>query len=163
VTVTRVVLLVVVLMGLVGIEVLATPAPIATAVQSSSDTAGHPLIGSWLLYETNPPAGGPPVLAGVATFFADGNAVVTFGDQALQGAWIPAGPWTATVTVVAPSTGGFGELNRLRASVEVATDGGPLRGTYSFDLVGADGGTAFTYRGPLEGRRVGVQPPDPLP
>jgi hypothetical protein len=103
------------------------------------------------------------VLAGVATFFAEGTVVMIFGDQPLQGAWIPTGPWTATVTAVAPSAGGVGELNRLRASVEVATDRGPMRGTYSIDLVRADGSTAFTYSGPLEGRRVVVQPPDPFP
>jgi hypothetical protein len=38
-----------------------------------------------------------------------------------------------------------------------------MRGTYSIDLVRSDGSTAFTYSGPLEGRRVVVQPPDPLP
>jgi hypothetical protein len=160
---SRVVLLVVVLLGVVCGAVLTAPVPPATAVQPRPDTAGHPLIDSWLLYETNPPAGGPPVLAGVATFFAEGSVVMIFGDQPMQGSWIPTGPWTATVTAVAPSAGGFSELNRLRASVEVATDGGPMRGTYSIDLVRADGSTAFTYRGPIEGRRVEVLPPDPYP
>ncbi len=107
--------------------------------------------------------GGEPVLAGVATFSDDGNALITFGDQQLQGSWMVDSRSEATFTAVAPSAGGFGEIDQLRASVEVATDGGPFRGTYSFDIIRADGRTTFNYNGPIEGRRVQVQDPNPYP
>ena len=135
-----------------------------TSAQSEATMAEHPLVGSWIMYETNPPNGGPPVLSGVASFFADGNAVFFgFDDQQFQGAWTVDGSHEATFTVVAPSAGGFGEIDQLRAEVEVATDGGPLRGTYSFDVLRADGTSTFNYNGPIEGRRVAVQAPDPYP
>jgi hypothetical protein len=59
--------------------------------QDATPTAptAHSLIGSWVVHETRPPAGGPPVLAAVITFFADGNAILSgFGDDqpSLQGA-----------------------------------------------------------------------------
>lgn len=135
-----------------------------TAVQSTPEAGEHSLIGSWLVDETNPPAGGEPVLAAVASFFDDGNALISgFGDSRYQGSWISDGDHTATVTVVAPSTGGFGQIDRLRAAIEVAPDGGSFQGTYSYDLVSADGSISFTYRGPIEGSRVEVQAPDPYP
>jgi hypothetical protein len=135
-----------------------------TAAQSSTTMAEHPLVVSWLVYETNPPNGGPAVLSGVASFFADGNALLSgFGDQQYQGTWIVDSSHEATFTVVAPSAGGFGEIDQIRAAVEVATDGGPFRGTYSFDVLRADGSSTFNYNGPIEGRRVEAQAPNPYP
>lgn len=134
-----------------------------TVAQSEATMAEHPLVGSWVLYETNPPNGGPPVLTGIASFFDDGNVVTTFGDQQLQGSWTVDSRSEATFTAVAPAAGGIGEINQLRGSVAVATDGGPFRGTYSFDLLRADGSSAFNYNGPIEGRRVEIQSPSPLP
>ena len=136
----------------------------ATSAQSEATMAEHPLVGSWVIYETNPPNGGQPVLSGVASFFADGNVLLSgFGDQQYVGPWAIDGSHEATFTVVAPSAGGFGELDQIRAAVEVATDGGPFRGTYSFDIVRADGSSTFNYNGPIEGRRVEAQAPDPYP
>ena len=149
---------------LVGGLPVAGWAPSGGSAQSGTATAGHPLVGSWLVDETNPPAGGEPVLTAVATFADDGTAVVSgFGEERLQGSWAADGSHEATFTVVAPSAGGFGEVDRVRAAVEVATDGGPFRGVYTFDVVRADGTAAFTYRGPIEGRRVEVQDPEPYP
>lgn len=154
-------LLVLVVLG--GGSIAGSIVPAVTAAQTPTATEDHPLIGSWLVYETNPPAGGEPVLAGVATFFDDGNALVSFGDQRYQGSWLGDSGSEATFTVVASSAGGFGEIDQLRGSVEVATDGGPFQGIYTFDVVRADGSTTFTYRGPIEGRRVEVQAPEPYP
>ena len=149
---------------LVGCLLVMVQAPPGTAAQSETAMAEHPVVGSWLVYETNPPNGGPAVLSGVATFFADGNALLSgFGDQDYQGAWTADGTHEATFTVVAPSAGGFGEIDQIRAGVEVATDGGPFRGTYSFDVLRDDGSSTFNYNGPIEGRRVEVQPPNPYP
>jgi hypothetical protein len=135
-----------------------------TSAQSEATMAEHPVVGSWVIYETKPPNGGQPVLSGVASLFADGNVLLSgFGDQQYVGTWVIDGSHEATFTVVAPSAGGFGELDQIRAAVEVATDGGPFRGTYSFDIVRADGSSTFNYNGPIEGRRVEAQAPDPYP
>jgi hypothetical protein len=160
----RVVAAVLVLVVLTGGLIVESWAPPVTAAQTESTLNGHPLIGSWLIYETNPPTGREPVLTAVATFFADGNAVVSgFGVSQLQGSWIADSRSEATFTVVAPDAGGFGDVNRVRASVQVATDGGPFRGSYSFDIVRPDGTLAYSYRGPIAGQRVEVQAPDPFP
>ncbi len=153
-----------VLMVLIGGLLVSGRVPTATSAQDTSEIAGHPLVGSWLVYETNPPAGGEPVLTAVATFAADGTAVVSgFGDLHLQGLWIADSQSEATFTVVSPSAGGFGEVDRVRAAVEAATDGGPFRGTYTFDTVRVDGSDVFSYSGPIEGQRVEVQEPEPYP
>jgi hypothetical protein len=154
---------VLVLVILSGGLIVGNWAPAALAAQTPTTADGHPLIGSWLIYEANPPAGGEPVLAGVATFFDDGNALVSFGDQRFQGLWMADSQSEATFTVVAPSAGGVGEIDQLRGSVEVATDGGPFRGIYTFDVIQGHGTTVFTYRGPIEGRRVAIQEPEPYP
>lgn len=151
------------LIVLSGSLIVGSQAATMTSAQTPVSGDAHPLIGSWLIYETNPPAGGDPVLAGVATFFDDGNAFIAFGDQPYQGSWTVDSGSEATFTVVAPSAGGIGEIDQLRGSVEVATDGGPFQGIYTYDLLGADGSASFTYRGPLEGRRVEVQAPEPYP
>lgn len=112
---TRGALVVAVLAVLIGgLVVVGRLAP-ETAAQPRTDGDGHPIVGSWLPYETNPPNGGEPVLIGVATFTDDGAAVVRFGDEQLQGAWRADEGRQATFTAVAPGTGGFGELDQLRA------------------------------------------------
>lgn len=160
---TRVARLISGLAIVIGGLIVAQQGPLGTSAQRGPVEVGHPAVGSWLVYETNPPAGGPPLLAGVATFSVDGTALIRFGDQQYQGSWIIAGRREAVFTVVAPSAGGFGEIDRLRGRLEVATDGGPFRGTYSVDIVRADESIAFTYSGPIQGRRVAVLEPEPLP
>ena len=153
-----------ILATLTGSLMFAGPSIPGTSAQSDAAMAEHPLVGSWTVYETDPPAGGPPVLSGVASFYDDGNVLLSgFGDQLYVGTWIIDGSHEATFTVVAPSAGEFGEIDQIRAAVEVATDGGPFRGTYSFDIVRADGSSTFTYNGPIEGGRVEAQAPNPYP
>jgi hypothetical protein len=161
---TRLVAAVSSLAMLASFLIIAGQAIPGTAAQTETTLADHPLVGSWLVYETNPPNGGPPVLSGVASFFDDGNALLSgFGDQRYQGTWIIDSSHEATFTVVAPSAGEFGEIDQIRGTVEVATDGGPFRGTYSFDVVRADDTSTFNYNGPIEGRRVEAQAPNPYP
>ena len=155
--------LLLVLIVLIGGLIVGSQAATVTTAQTPVSGDAHPLIGSWLIYETNPPAGGDPILVGVATFFDDSNALIAFREQRYQGSWTVDSGSEATFTAVAPSAGGIGEIDQLRGSVEVATDGGPFRGIYTYDLLGVDGSAGFTYRGPLEGRRVEVQAPEPYP
>ena len=131
--------------------------------------AGHPLVGTWIVDETRPPNGGPPVATAVATFFADGNALITgFGDgeRSLQGVWSAAGERGATFTVVGLVVGRGGEpdgsLRRIRASVEVVAAGDAFTAAYTFETLNPDGTVGFTYMGPLAGTRVRAEPPEPL-
>ena len=143
----------------------------AVAAQDATPTApaAQSLIGSWVVYETLPPAGGPPVLAAVITFFADGNVIVSgFGDDqpSLQGAWSATGERAGTLTVAGLSVEGNGLgdglLGRVRSAVEVDATGESFVGGYTFEVVRPDGEVEFTYNGPLAGTRVRVEPPDPI-
>ena len=109
------------------------------------------------------------MLAGVFTFFADGNVIVSgFGasQPSLQGAWSAAGEGAGTLTVVGVLVGGSGvsdgTLGRVRGAVEVDDTGEGFTGGYTFEVVGPDGRVQFTYNGPLAGARVLVEPPDPI-
>jgi hypothetical protein len=127
------------------------------------------LVGSWIVHETLPPTGGPPVLAGIFTFFADGNVLVSgfgAGQPSLQGAWSATGERAGTLTVVGLLVGGSGvadgTLGRVRGAVEVDATGESFVGGYTFEVVGPDGDIQFAYNGPLAGTRVRVEPPDPI-
>jgi hypothetical protein len=142
----------------VGAGAVATPGP-----------ANHLLVGTGIVRELAPPTGGPPVIAGVATFFADGNLLLSgFGDgqASMQGAWSPDDNRAGTVTVVGLLTNGTevsgGTMSRIRAAVELNATGSELEDGYTLDVIGPDGGGQFTYNGPLEGTRVEIEPPDPI-
>ena len=154
---------------LTGLLVIGRPAVYAGAEDGTPVAAGHPLVGTWVVTETSPPAGGPPTMTAVATFFADGNALMTgFGDgqQLMQGVWSAAGERGATFTVVGLVVGGGGEtdgsLRRIRVSVEVGGAGDAFAGNYTFETLNPDGSVGFTYMGPLAGTRVAAEPPDAL-
>ena len=161
-----VLLLVIALTGLMA----ADRATVSVGAQEATPSpATHPLVGTWVIRELAPPAGGPPVTAGLATFFADGNMLLSgFGERqaARQGGWSATGDRAALVTVVglAVDESGMsdGTLERIRAAVEVDTAGDALQGGYTFDLIGPDGGVQFTYNGPVGGSRVEIEPPDPI-
>jgi len=82
---------------LVGLIVLAGSFLGANAVaQDDAQTAGHPLVGSWLV--TFP--GDPTIPPSLYTFGADGTVVGTSADGARHGSWAATGPRTADLTVV---------------------------------------------------------------
>jgi hypothetical protein len=139
------------------------------AQEATPDLANHPLVGTWFIKELNPPAGGPPVTAGVATIFADGNMLLSGfgnGQAALQGGWSATEDRAAMVTVVglALDESGMsdGTLERIRAAVDVNTAGDALDGGYTFEVIGPDGAVQFTYNGPIGGTRIEIEPPDPI-
>ena len=152
-----------------GMLIIGQPAVYGGAEDGTPVAAGHPLVGTWVVTETSPPAGGPPPVTAVATFFADGNALVTgFGDgqRPLQGVWSAAGERGVTFTVVGLVVGGGGEtdgsLRRIRASVEVGAAGDAFTAAYTFETLNPDGSVGFTYMGPLAGTRVTAEPADAL-
>jgi hypothetical protein len=136
--------------------------------RATPGTTISPIVGSWVVTELAPPSGGPAVLAGVATLFADGNALVSgFGAAApvMQGGWIAAGERAATVTVVGlivgDGGGSDGSLQRIRATLKLDATGDAFRGGYTLEVMGPDGAAEFRYSGPVAGTRITVEPPDP--
>ena len=159
--------------GLVALLNVGHPVPGAGAQDATPGTAGHPLVGSWGVEETirqNTPPGSPPPgprPVAIASFFADGNAVVSgyglFGSW-MQGVWSRAGEGAATFTVVGLSIGGsgvpYGGSERVRATVQLDATGGHFAGDYTYEEIEPDGRVSFTRYGSWSGTRVGLEPTD---
>ena len=166
---------------LAGLLAAGPAVPIVSAQDATPDTAGHPLVGSWVVEETFLPqnaAPGAPApeprtqAVAIATFYADGNALVSFsraGQPPLQGSWFAAGERAGTFTVVGFSFGGDGVtaagLQRYRATVEVDATSNAFSGGYTFEQIEPDnpsGPVVFTWHAWWSGTRVDVEPPDPI-
>jgi hypothetical protein len=151
------------------------------AQDATPATAAHPLVGSWVIEETfraqNAVAGTPPPepwtkKVATATFFADGNALVSYaraGQPPMQGAWSATGERSGTFTVIGFALGGdgvaYGGLERYRATVEVDATGHAFAGGYTYELIEPDnpsGPVAFTWHSWWSGTRIDVAPPDPV-
>jgi hypothetical protein len=160
-------------LGLVALLNVGHTAPGAGAQDATPGTAGHPLVGSWVVEETirqNTPPGslppGPRPVA-IATFFADGNAVVSgyglFGSS-MQGVWSRAGEGAATFTVVGLAIGGsgvpYGGVERVRATVQLDATDGHFAGDFTYEEIEPDGRVSFTRYGSWSGTRVGLEPTD---
>src|SRR5215203_5557585 len=90
-------------LGLVGLLSASQTTAGVNAQDATPASDTHALVGSWVVHETLPPGGGPPVLAGVFTYFADGNVLVSgFGanQPSLQGSWSASGDRMGTFTVI---------------------------------------------------------------
>jgi hypothetical protein len=166
---SRVALVLVLIISFIGPLAAGPPLLRVDAQEATPSPINNPLVGTWIVQELLPPSGGPPVTAGVATIFADGNVLLSgFGDgqAAMQGAWSAAGDRSATLTVVAllidQSGTSDGTLRRVRAAVEVNAAGDELEGGYTFEVIAPDGNVQFTYNGPIGGTRVKIEPPDPI-
>jgi hypothetical protein len=160
-------------LGLIALLNVGFSAPSAGAQDATPGTAAHPLVGSWVVEETirqNTPPGSPspgPRPVAIASFFADGNAVVSgygpFGSW-MQGVWSLAGEDAATFTVVGLSIGGsevpYGGLERVRATVLLDATGGHFASDYTYEEIEPDGRVSFTRYGSWSGTRVRLEPID---
>ncbi len=129
----------------------------AATRQATPATAGHPLVGTWIVDPevddpTNPPS--------FDVYMADGTAINVGSEGATAGAWEATGPRTATLTFAgllreAGSEAGF----ILRANVEVDEAGENFTATHSFTLVAADGTVLATAQGgTARGTRLRAEP-----
>jgi hypothetical protein len=119
---------------LTGLLVTLVAAPGVVAQDESMSTAGHPMVGTWLI---EPTTGEPPEL-----FFAgaDGIAASTSAEGTGFGSWTATGERTADATIRFPMVdpqAGFLGIATMRASVEVAEDGQSFAGTYTAEIPAA--------------------------
>lgn len=118
-----------VLTGLLLATTMAAPG--VTAQDESTSTAGHPMVGAWLIepYEAEPPE------LFVAT--ADGIVVNAGVEGTGYGSWAATGERTADATFLGPLVdpeAGFLGFATIRASVEVSEDGQSFAGTWTMEL-----------------------------
>jgi hypothetical protein len=105
-----------------------------------AETAQHPFVGTWLLDPDTEDPENPPELDVVT---ADGAWVGIEATGAVQvGRWEPTGAQTANLTIWglgSEAEAGAGIIFVVRASIEVAADGQSWTGTYTLELITADG------------------------
>jgi hypothetical protein len=135
----------------------------ATVTAQAGATAAHPLVGAWVIDPGPPVDSAPEQLllvgpGGILSFHSDHGTA--------YGAWTPTGADTADYTFYnweGNAETGFMGFVIVRVSVEVASDGQTLSGTYSVEfppaLLEAFGQAEGEY-GPSEmtGRRIIVEP-----
>lgn len=149
------VLVVLVTGALVGALALGGSAGTTAQDATPAATAGHPLVGTWLLdSEVDNEADAPSVTA----FAADGTAVDAGSDGASVGTWEATGPRTATLTLVGVfEEEGFGGSFFVRAEIEVDAAGETFATPYTFTVVAADGTVLET--GEVTGRGTRLRVP----
>ena len=144
------------IVAMVLIAALFTPTVTAQDA-ASTDYAGHPFVGSWMLDTDTSDPGNTPSLVVVS---ADGSYIEFDSDGPGVGAWEPTGDTTATLTIhFIDSDGGGGGV--IRASVEVAADGQSLTASYTLEIFDPATGEGSGEIGPgiAEGTRMVVEAP----
>lgn len=137
-----------------------TARPVGAATQQTATaTAGHPLVGAWVVdtevdNPTNPPS--------FDTFAADGTLVNIGSDGTSVGAWQATGPRTATFTFAGLTEGGRGgAIFIIRVDIEVAATGESFTATHSFTLAAPDGKVLTSAKGgTARGTRIHAEPMD---
>ena len=151
------VLVALVLVGAVGAVGVGRSVGTATEHATPAATAGHPLVGTWVVDPevddpTNPPS--------FDAFMADGTLVNIGSDGASVGSWEATGPRTAIFTFAGlVQEAGSGAAFILRATVEVDEAGESFTASHSFTLVAADGTVlAAAQGGAARGTRLHAEP-----
>ena len=121
-------------------------------------TAGHPLVGAWLLDTDTAEPSNPPTLA---TFSSDGVYTQIEPDTFPGvGAWRATGAQSAEMNFhqLIPVEQGGG-ISTIRAAIEVGADGQSVTAMYTLELVDADGVATGQYGpGQVSGTRIAVEP-----
>jgi hypothetical protein len=151
--------------GIVTIVALILAAALATghaafgAAQDEPALAGHPVVGTWILTDTDDPEGVPFL----AVFTSDGvYQQVSYDGFFGYGVWEATGPASAALTFMAQvpdDAGEFGGSVTVRAALDVADDGQSLTASYTVEFVAPDG-SSEGEQGPGEvtGTKMTVQP-----
>ncbi len=148
-----------VLVSLVAVALLALAAATRPPVMRAQDatpgvTAGHPLVGTWIIDSQVDNATDPP---SVTAFGADGIAIDTGADGASAGLWEVTGPRTATLTLAGVfEEEGFGGTFFIRADVEIDEAGETFTSPYTYTVVAADGTVVETGQAMARGTRLRI-------
>jgi hypothetical protein len=127
---------------------------VAAQDATPSTMAGHPLVGSWAIdTDTEDPAN--PVALGI--FSSDGTYLEVEVDGFIGvGGWEPTGESSANMTFWFVTPDGSGTV---RASIDVAPEGGTFTATYTVEFVSPDGtSTGEIGPGTAEGTKLSVEP-----
>jgi len=134
----------------------------------------HPLVGSWRVTVSVPPAGA--VGTNLAAFGADGTVVVAFPTPVpaqpgqghrlefftpALGAWVAAGDRGAAMTFVALAADENGTpvgSHTVSADVEVDGGGGAWSGPFRIDVASATGEAAGSISGTVSATRITAHP-----
>jgi len=158
-------LLVALLVSLVTIGAVAQEAtPIVGGAQSQDvtpiaspmvgATAGHPLVGTWIIDSQAENATDPP---SVTAFGADGIAIDVTAEGSSAGTWEATGPRTATLTLAGVfEEEGFGGTFFIRADIEIDEAGESFTSPYSYTVVAADGTVLETGQDTARGTRLRI-------
>lgn len=118
-------------------------------------TAGHPLVGTWILdTDTADPTNAPSL----SVFTSDGTSFDSAADGTNAGVWEATGPRTAAFTLVGVfEEEGFGGSYTARGTIDVTEAGDALTATYSYTGVAFDGTVLTTGEATAEGSRLPLQ------
>ena len=126
-------------------------------------TAGHPLVGAWVVDTSAEDPAGPQqaTVPPDVTVFTDEGTVIDstpFGETGI-GAWEATSSRVAALTVVIPvEEEDFAGSVIIRATVELDTTGETFSGPYSYTVVAADGTVVDAGRDMVRGMRIAVEP-----
>ena len=137
----------------------------ATTAQEGTPaaTAGHPLVGAWVIDTSAEDPAGPQeaTVPPDVTVFTDEGTVIDgtpFGETGV-GAWEATSPRAAALTFVVPiQEEDFAGHVIIRATLEVDAAGETFSGPYSYTIVAADGTVVDAGRDMARGTRITVEP-----
>jgi hypothetical protein len=144
---------------LLGLFAAGRATPGATAQEATpAATAGHPLVGAWLL--TNPAV--PEEAPTLVVFHADGTYLQAEAQGLVGiGSWEGTGERSAALTFVEQFVDDRGAINTItiRAVGEVAAGGDTFTATYTMELTRPDGTSRGEYGpGSVEATRIAIEP-----
>jgi hypothetical protein len=119
-------------------------------------TAGHPLVGAWVLDVDVADPNNPPALA---IFSSDGTYQQADADGSDgYGVWVPTGPESADVTIVfnEQQNGAFAGTAKVRASVALDGSQTSFTAPYTIEIIEPDG-TSSGELGPATARGVRIE------
>ncbi len=140
--------------------VVALGAARLTSAQDATpgSTAGHPLVGAWLLSDV----GDTEEIASLVVFTSDGVYQQADYDGTVGvGSWEATGPTTAAMTFVQQypgDDGAFGGSSTIRAVIEVAPDGQTFAAEYTLELAGEGMPAGEFGPGEVTAKRIEVEP-----
>ena len=138
-------------------------APTTAQVGTPVATAGHPLVGAWVIDTSAEDPAGPQeaTVPPDVTVFTDEGTVIDstpFGGTGV-GAWEATGPDAAALTFVIPvEEDDFAGSVIIRATLELDATGETFSGPYSYTVVAADGTVVDAGRDMVRGTRITVEP-----